>query len=137
AMFLVGFFGRDSFGYFIKVPIVAYEIRSPPSLPNIDEHSTVSPLALPSKSIKSWYSLSVSCSRYFFPFPFKKNSPIAFSPECPNGGFPISWANDAAATIAPKSLISYPKSFRYGYFSRINLPTLLPNERPTTETSRL
>jgi len=39
----------------------------------------------------------------FCPFPIEKYSPIAFSPECPNGGFPISCANDAAATIAPKS----------------------------------
>jgi len=29
---------------------------------------------------------------------------MAFSPECPKGGFPISCAKAAAATMAPKSL---------------------------------
>ena len=74
----------------------------------------LNPLAFPSKSIRSWYSFAVSCALYFTPSPDLKYSPIAFSPECPKGGFPISCMTEAAATIAPKSLKVYPNSAKFG-----------------------
>ena len=105
AISLVGFLGKLSFGYFIKAPSVANEIRKPPSIPRRSAVKTENPLALPSKSIKSCHCLGVSWSLYCCPFPIEKYSPMAFSPEWPKGGFPMSCANEAAATIAPKSFM--------------------------------
>ncbi len=63
---------------------------------------------------------------------------MAFSPECPKGGFPMSCARAAAATIAPKSLAWYPWMVcRCGYFSISFAPTFLPSVLPTTLTSKL
>ena len=87
--------------------------------------------------MRSWYSLGDNCALYFAPFPDLKYSPIAFSPECPKGGFPMSCITEAAATIAPKSLKVYPKSAKFGWRSNKTFPTFLPRVRPTTETSKL
>ena len=89
-MCFVGFLGRLSFGYFTKAPKVAYDNLNPPKIPSLLSVKILNPFAFPSKSIRSWYSFSVSSPLYFIPFPVLKYSPIAFSPECPKGGFPIS-----------------------------------------------
>ena len=50
----------------------------------------------------------------------------------------MSWAKEAAATIAPKSFGWYPKvDLNWGCFLVISLPANLPILLPTTETSRL
>ena len=59
---------------------------------------------------------------------------VARSPECPNGGLPMSWARQAAETMEP---ISGKLTLPSGYFCIRPLATLLPNERPTQETSKL
>ena len=61
-----------------------------------------------------------------------------FSPEWPKGGLPISCANEAEATIAPKSFDWYPNLFfKCGYFFKISTPTFLPSDLPTTLVSKL
>jgi hypothetical protein len=112
---VVGFFGKLSFGYFINAPKVAKEIRRPPSIPGLLPVKTVKPLALPSKSIKS---LPLFCSKLIFvflPFPIEIFS-IAFSPEWPNGGFPISCAKEAAATIENHSYGTHRLLLNEGIF---------------------
>jgi len=71
-----------------------------------------------------------------FPAPVLKYSAIAFSPEWPKGGLPISWARQAAATTSPKW--NFVKSFfNFGFRPSIRSPTKLPSDLPTTETSKL
>ena len=60
---------------------------------------------------------------------------MAFSPECPKGGFPRSWARHAADTMEPISVMCVSESA--GCFFRSSAATSFPNERPTHETSRL
>ena len=100
----VGFIGRLAFGYFINAPKVAALNLSPPGIPWKDSVKILKPLALPSKSQRSWYSNFESLFLNSLPLPLLKKWPIDFSPLCPKGGFPISWAKEAAAVIAPKSL---------------------------------
>ena len=63
------------------------------------------------------------------------------SPECPKGGFPISWAKQAAAIRAPMSEgVLFSKTFfttSSSSLSSINFATNLPKERPTDATSKL
>jgi len=62
--------------------------------------------ALPSKQVKSAYSEMESATLYFNPSPSVKYEAMAFSPECPKGGFPKSCARQAAATMSPISVSS-------------------------------
>ena len=66
---------------------------------------------------------------------FEKNVDIAFSPECPKGGLPISCAKHAIATTVPISSISVPASS--GWRRITSLATSLPRDIPTLATSRL
>ena len=59
---------------------------------------------------------------------------MARSPEWPKGGFPISWARQAAETIEP---ISGKFTLSPGYFCIKAFAILFPSERPTQETSKL
>ena len=65
---------------------------------------------------------------------------MAFSPLCPKGGFPISWAKAAAATIAPKSLglITVNLLVNGGVgASETSFPAKRPKLLATTDTSKL
>jgi hypothetical protein len=73
---------------------------------------------------------------YFFPFPIEI-FPNRFSPEWPNGGFPISCAKEAAATIAPNHSYGTHRLLLNEVFFYIFLPTNRPKDLPTTDTSKL
>ena len=60
---------------------------------------------------------------------------MARSPECPNGGFPKSCAKHAAETMAPISDMWVSASS--GCFDKSWVAMVLPNERPTQDTSKL
>ena len=60
---------------------------------------------------------------------------IAFSPEWPNGGFPRSWAKQAAETIAPISDTWVEASS--GCLARSLVAMESPSDLPTQDTSRL
>lgn len=84
--------------------------------------------SLPSVPVPSVLSLLV------FAHSLRRSKRRSLSPECPNGGFPISWARQAADTMEP---ISGKLILPSGYFWISPFATLLPNERPTQDTSRL
>jgi hypothetical protein len=62
--------------------------------------------------------------------------PIAFSPEWPNGGFPISCAKEAATIAQNHSYGTHRLLLNEGIFSYF-LPTNRPKDLPTTDTSKL
>ena len=69
------------------------------------------------------------------PAPSVKKVWMAFSPECPKGGLPISWARHAVATICPISSNRVPCSS--GCFRVMARATSHPNDIPTLATSKL
>ena len=93
-------------------------------------------LALPSKCTKSSHrppsarTRASSCR----PAPSEENAEIARSPECPNGGLPMSCARQAAETIDPIScrLVASPP-----YFCIRRVAIFVPSDRPTHDTSKL
>jgi hypothetical protein len=66
----------------------------------------------------------------------EKYSPIAFHLNV-QGGFPISCANEAAATIAKIIHMKAMHFLQIRIFLNYFLSTKRPKERPTTETSKL
>ena len=60
---------------------------------------------------------------------------MAFSPECPNGGLPMSWARQAVLTIVPICVKSVSASS--GCLLTRAASTSLPSDMPTLATSRL
>jgi len=97
----------------------------------------LNPWAFPSNLTRSFqYFTLFSSDSYLRPFPFLKYSAIASSPECPKGGFPISCARQAAATISPKwKLVN--SAFNSLCLSRICFPMRFPSDLPMHDTSRL
>ena len=92
-------------------------------------------LAFPSKCVKSSHSIEERCDFNAKPFPSEKYVEIAFSPECPKGGFPKSCARHAAETI--EGISDMYESFNSGCLDNNCKETELPKERPTQDTSKL
>ncbi|CCY65013.1 unknown [Prevotella sp. CAG:1124] len=92
-------------------------------------------LALPSKWVMSAQNPGLTLSFSERPLPSVKNVCIAFSPECPNGGLPMSCARHAVLTIVP--ICGNSVSASSGLCFITPWATSLPSESPTLATSRL
>jgi hypothetical protein len=129
--FFVGFFGKLSFGY-LKLRL--HRKCKSPSIPGR--------LAVELKTIGIPLKIIQILPFFFWTIDpciavSRKISSIAFHPECPNGGFPISCANEAAATIAPNHSYENRALLLNGIFLNYFLSNQSSKERPTTETSKL
>ncbi len=115
--------------------MVEYVITKPPGRrPRNWCVSRRNALALPSKCVMSDQNAGDTFSCRKRPAPSVKNVWMAFSPECPKGGLPRSWARQAVDTICPISSNSVPRSSGWrSFISR--RATSLPSDIPTLATS--
>src|SRR5262245_15454906 len=126
----------DSSGYFVNAAKLEYVICSPTTgVGSCRRLRILNPCALPSYLRKSCCCCVVIPSNTSLPQLLVLNQCcMAPSPECPNGGLPISCASAPTATTVPSSAAESPSSSPLSFKC---FPMRVPSDRPTLAASRL